>query len=541
MEFDFNVARTLGLSGHNGIACLSGEQVGQAAAASDIRHLGARRLAPNDPSLIKKQLCDLIESVGRASQVAQNLRAPVTNLLKLTESPDQRVYIAVRDRNTVLGLLKVGPKKLFVQNPGKSSADLYARSSASGAVSEITPLCVLDFYVHESSQRRGFGKQMFDYVLWKERKTPAKFAYDRPSAKLLSFLGKHYDLKQYTPQTNNFVVYHKYFSSSSGSSSSAAASSGRGGSSSSSPCPIDFDTWAKNLPPSSGGPEHRQRRSSGEQATSASPGYNGSSAHAQEDYTVNLNVDQEKLMQMNPIPVQNSVAAKVVRELQPTRLKPDPSPTDSNGGHGSPRRAREHGVDKMLEQVSSAVHRRSEPAIVPDAAAHFRSAIQEQKYVLPSGTGVISNRERSMINNRQHGGRSPPGANGSSTSTTGASSSSRGMNGSAPLVSKGRGRTSSGASPLDNSSNGEHFTRPAYLHYRERQQSSSAVASLISGANPNATSTRSGAGAGTQDKIPARGASGNKSTEMLHSQHRLDAAMRDVHKGSYRPGRGSIF
>ena len=36
-------------------------------------------------------------------------------------------------------------------------------------------------------------------------------AYDRPSPKLLSFLAKHFNLKLYTQQTNNFVVYNDYF------------------------------------------------------------------------------------------------------------------------------------------------------------------------------------------------------------------------------------------------------------------------------------------------------------------------------------------
>lgn len=41
------------------------------------------------------------------------------------------------DKNKVLGFLKVGQKKLFVTNDF-------------GQMKEIDPLCVLDFYVHES-------------------------------------------------------------------------------------------------------------------------------------------------------------------------------------------------------------------------------------------------------------------------------------------------------------------------------------------------------------------------------------------------------
>ena len=45
-------------------------------------------------------------------------------------------------------------------------------------------------------------------------KIPAqKFAYDRPSPLLLSFLRKHYNLTRFHPQNNNFVIYDDYFES----------------------------------------------------------------------------------------------------------------------------------------------------------------------------------------------------------------------------------------------------------------------------------------------------------------------------------------
>lgn len=43
--------------------------------------------------------------------------------------------------------------------------------------------------------------------------TPDKIAYDRPSKKLLNFLKKYYNLIDYVPQNNNFVVYNRYFES----------------------------------------------------------------------------------------------------------------------------------------------------------------------------------------------------------------------------------------------------------------------------------------------------------------------------------------
>ena len=57
-----------------------------------------------------------------------------------------------RGRGTVIGILKIGHKKLFVY-------------TNHGNVHEMEPLCVLDFYVHESRQRMGCGRKLFDYML----------------------------------------------------------------------------------------------------------------------------------------------------------------------------------------------------------------------------------------------------------------------------------------------------------------------------------------------------------------------------------------
>jgi alpha-tubulin N-acetyltransferase 1 len=51
-----------------------------------------------------------------------------------------------------IGILKIGQKKLFIQNK-------------IGQTIEISPTCVLDFYVHESVQRGGHGKHLFEIML----------------------------------------------------------------------------------------------------------------------------------------------------------------------------------------------------------------------------------------------------------------------------------------------------------------------------------------------------------------------------------------
>jgi len=65
--------------------------------------------------------------------------------------------------------------------------------------------------VHESVQRGGHGKALFDMMLSHENITPNKLAYDRPSEKLMAFCAKHFGLKKHIPQNNNFVVFDAYW------------------------------------------------------------------------------------------------------------------------------------------------------------------------------------------------------------------------------------------------------------------------------------------------------------------------------------------
>ncbi len=112
-------------------------------------------------------------------------------------SSNHRIFIKA-ENNKVVGFLKVGVKKLFVRD---ELANYH----------EISPLCVLDFYVHESQQRGGHGKSLFEYMIQFESIHPRLLAYDRPSPKLIGFLSKHYNLNKYVSQNNNYVVFNDYF------------------------------------------------------------------------------------------------------------------------------------------------------------------------------------------------------------------------------------------------------------------------------------------------------------------------------------------
>jgi len=153
-----------------------------------------------------QELRRILDELGKRSAIAQKLPRPITCSSMLV--PGQNIYLLAHGRRA-LGFLKVGHKRLFVSAPPQLQST--RGSSVQEALRSIEPLCALDFYVHESCQRSGFGKLIFDTMLKHEGAVPVKMAYDRPSPKLLGFLEKYYGLSRYTPQNNNFVVYHDYF------------------------------------------------------------------------------------------------------------------------------------------------------------------------------------------------------------------------------------------------------------------------------------------------------------------------------------------
>lgn len=80
-----------------------------------------------------------------------------------------------------------------------------------GQTHEIKPLCVLDFYIYDNQQRKGYGLRLFNKMLEMEGAQVQHLAIDSPSDKSMRFLKKHYDLKNPLNQTNSYVVFSGFF------------------------------------------------------------------------------------------------------------------------------------------------------------------------------------------------------------------------------------------------------------------------------------------------------------------------------------------
>ncbi|XP_017655643.1 alpha-tubulin N-acetyltransferase 1 isoform X2 [Nannospalax galili] len=152
---------------------------------------------------LQQQIMTIVDELGKASAKAQHLPAPITSASRMQSN--RHVIYVLKDtsarpagKGAIIGFLKVGYKKLFVLDDRE-------------AHNEVEPLCILDFYIHESVQRHGHGQELFHYMLQKERVEPHQLAIDRPSPKLLKFLNKHYNLETTVPQVNNFVIFEGFF------------------------------------------------------------------------------------------------------------------------------------------------------------------------------------------------------------------------------------------------------------------------------------------------------------------------------------------
>ncbi|EPY75785.1 alpha-tubulin N-acetyltransferase isoform 2 [Camelus ferus] len=172
----------------------------------------ARRPGTTTPARVdlQQQIMTIVDELGKASAKvleslhgAQHLPAPITSASRMQSN--RHVMYVLKDtsarpagKGAIVGFLKVGYKKLFVLDDRE-------------AHNEVEPLCILDFYIHESLQRHGHGRELFQYMLQKERVEPHQLAIDRPSQKLLKFLNKHYNLETTVPQVNNFVIFEGFF------------------------------------------------------------------------------------------------------------------------------------------------------------------------------------------------------------------------------------------------------------------------------------------------------------------------------------------
>ncbi|OHT06814.1 hypothetical protein TRFO_25123 [Tritrichomonas foetus] len=173
-----------------------------------MEHPGIRRLNPDQNGIamltsrqcrkVQDDLMNLINKIGLASSRAQGLNHVITTFSSFSNS-DCKMYILLDDEmKRVVGFVKVGVRNLFLWDK-------------KGVQHERKGLCLLDFFTYPQCQRKGYGKKMIDSMLSDQRLEMAQIPIDRPSNLCLSFMAKHFGLRNPINQANNFVVFDEYF------------------------------------------------------------------------------------------------------------------------------------------------------------------------------------------------------------------------------------------------------------------------------------------------------------------------------------------
>jgi len=154
-----------------------------------------------DDSKLQSMIAKIVDKMGQASGVAQELKSPITSAEKLMRS-DHILYLMTEQTSqgyfVVVGLLKMGWKKLYLYNK-------------KGSQTEAMVYCLLDFYIHETRQRHGYGIKLMEYMLKDNQIQAKQLAVDQPTNKLLQFLWKYFNLSKMVNQGNNFVIFEEFF------------------------------------------------------------------------------------------------------------------------------------------------------------------------------------------------------------------------------------------------------------------------------------------------------------------------------------------
>ena len=179
MEFNFDCEEIL-VCDRNGFSILEGSCY--------------NKIVPGYKAYIK----EILDKMGELSSKSQNLLVNVTTTNRFF--PSDHTLIIKADKNKVLGYIKVGPKRLFLRD---RICNYHERKT----------LCVLDFYIYDTEQRKGLGKEIFDFMLNYKKINPGELAYDRPTLRFLAFLKRNYGLENYIQQENNFTIYDEFFES----------------------------------------------------------------------------------------------------------------------------------------------------------------------------------------------------------------------------------------------------------------------------------------------------------------------------------------
>uniref|UniRef100_A0A8R1HV64 Alpha-tubulin N-acetyltransferase n=1 Tax=Caenorhabditis japonica TaxID=281687 RepID=A0A8R1HV64_CAEJA len=161
---------------------------------ADLLKYGPRRYWPVSQS---------IDTLGEMSSKFHGWKRVITKYDKIVDHDEEQIVYILWEKvdstkSLLKGLLRVGYKTLYLTDNDQNQ------------FMEKT-MCILDFFIVPSEQRKGNGYNMFEAMLKAENVSVDQCAFDKPSAALQQFFEKYYDRKEPVWQSNKYAVYPNFF------------------------------------------------------------------------------------------------------------------------------------------------------------------------------------------------------------------------------------------------------------------------------------------------------------------------------------------
>lgn len=138
---------------------------------------------------------DILNNLGNLSSIERHINPPLTTSESFFNSQNNKKVIIKIHQNLVIGFLVFDYRKIMLRN--------YYNLNY---FSEIL-LTVSDFYICRKYQRRHYGKEMFDKLIYTTNIKPVSMAFEFPNRALTNFLNKNYAISGPISQPNNIITY----------------------------------------------------------------------------------------------------------------------------------------------------------------------------------------------------------------------------------------------------------------------------------------------------------------------------------------------
>ena len=148
----------------------------------------------------KYSLCYLLNELGELSKNDRHLSSSITSFVSFisnTNSTSKKLILKCIN-DLIIGFIYFEEKPILLRND--FNLNYFYKNL----------LTISDFYIMSNYRRMGYGKELFDKVIYMTNVKPVLMAFECPSKALMNFLVKYYGIGNPIYQLNDVVTFYNY-------------------------------------------------------------------------------------------------------------------------------------------------------------------------------------------------------------------------------------------------------------------------------------------------------------------------------------------